>query len=142
MKPKKQNKTAYIYIRVGSRQQTMEGISLDAQKETIKNYCRENNIRIVDVFSDYPESANNFNRCGFVRMLGRNVIRPVNYILATGLDRISRNIGEYINLKNQLSKLGTHFLFPNTVPSGFLEEIIKTMDVWCSVVKKKRGDCD
>ena len=138
----KQTKTAYVYLRVGSIQQVAGKTSIDCQKEEIKRYCRKNNIRLVDVFSDYPESANNFNRRGFVRMLGRNVVRPVDYIVATSPDRISRNCGEYFNLKNQLSKLGTHFLFPNGLPSDLLEEVFKTMNLWSAAVRKRKNNCD
>lgn len=144
MKLNNKTKTAYAYLRVGSIHQVASGTSIDNQKEELKRYCRKNNIRLVDVFSDCPESANNFNRRGFVRMLGRNVIRPTDYIVATDIDRISRNNIEYFKLKNKLEKLGTHFLFPNGLPSDLLEAVFKTMNYWSDVVRKKKnnGDCD
>ncbi len=87
--PKNTFKTAYAYLRVGSRHQTASGISIDSQKEAIKRYCRENNIRLIDVFTDCPASGNDLNRKDLVRMLSRNVIKPVNYIIVYGLDRLS-----------------------------------------------------
>lgn len=136
---KSQVKTAYAYLRVGSLQQSNRGESIQAQKEQIKHYCRRSNIGLVDVFIDCPASANNFNRGGFVRMLGRNVIKPVDYIVATRMDRLSRNPYEYMNIKHQLSKLGTQLKFLDEPFEGFLEEILKSMDEFYSAVKRKRG---
>lgn len=143
MKSNNKTKTAYAYLRVGSRQQIAEGTTLNAQKEEIKKYCRSHNIRLSEVFEDYPESANNFNRRGFIRMLGRNVVRPVDYIVATGPDRISRNSLEYLELKTRLEKLDTRFLFLDGF-SDLLEEIFRTMKYCSDAVRKKKSDsnCD
>lgn len=138
----KQIKTAYAYLRVSSRQQVADGVSIDSQKEGIKEYCRNNNIRLVDVFTDCPASANNFNRGGLVRMLGRNTVKPVEYIIATDVDRVSRDYGEYSNLKNQLSELGTHLLFINNPLSACIDEILKTTEMLYSRMRKKRCGCD
>jgi DNA invertase Pin-like site-specific DNA recombinase len=130
MKSNKQTETAYIYLRMGTRQQFGSEKSIQVQKEKLKNYCRCNDVRVVDVFIDCPASANNFNRDGLIRMLGRNVIRPVNYIVATDMDRISRNHSEYLNLSRQLSKLDTQFEFFNGQDSKNMDEILKIIEVF------------
>ena len=88
---KSEVKTAYAYLRVGTCQQNESGVSIQTQKEKVKKYCRQNNIRLIDVFIDCPASANNFNRGGFIRMLGRNVIKPVDLYCLQWPDSISRN---------------------------------------------------
>lgn len=139
----KQIKTAYAYLRVGSIHQAASGTSINGQKEEIKEYCRNNNVRLVDVFVDCPASANNFNRGGFVRMLGRSVVRPVDLIIATSTDRISRNCREYLNIKTQLAKLGTRLLFLNDSFSFCMEEIMQVFNAFQSRLKKRAGDdCD
>lgn len=142
MNANKQVKTAYAYLRVGTCQQNMSGVSIQTQKEEVKAYCRHNNIRLIDVFIDCPASANNFNRSGFVKMLGRNVVKPVDYIVATNVDRISRNIREYVNLKNQLFKLGTQFEFPNAPTIPLFEELVEATDLFYSMERKRKCDCD
>ncbi|EKE00335.1 MAG: Site-specific recombinase [uncultured bacterium] len=136
-------KTAYAYLRVGSRHQIAGGTSINQQKEEIKKYCRDSNIRLVDVFEDCPESANNFNRRGFVRMLGKNVARPVDLIIATSLDRISRDCREYLNIKYQLAKLGTRFFFLSDSFSFYMEEIMEAANDFESRFRKRIDDnCD
>jgi len=137
MKSNKQTETAYIYLRMGTRQQFGSEKSIQSQKEELKNYCRCNDVRVVDVFIDCPASANNFNRGGLIRMLGRNVIRPVNYIVATSMDRISRNCSEYLILSRQLSKLDTQFKFLNRQDSGYINEILKTLEIFEQHLNKK-----
>jgi len=143
MKPSKQIKTAYIYTRVSSRQQAIGSMSLDAQKEIIKDYCRKNNIRIVDVFSDYPESAKNLKRKGLVRMIARVIFKPVDFIIVTCLDRLFRNHADYFTLRYKLSKFGTQIksLSQENPPLDFYEEIYKAMEAF-QLRPRVNDDCD
>ena len=48
---------AAIYIRVSTKEQVMEGYSLDAQKRTLTDYCRSMNYEIHGIYSNEGISA-------------------------------------------------------------------------------------
>mgnify|MGYP003597522840 CR=1 FL=1 len=45
-------KTAVGYVRVSTQEQAAEGVSLDAQRDKLRSYCRANGIRLIDIFAD------------------------------------------------------------------------------------------
>ena len=50
-------KRAALYIRVSTDEQAREGYSLEAQKENLIKYAKENNYTIVDIYADEGISA-------------------------------------------------------------------------------------
>ena len=50
-------KTAIGYVRVSTREQAREGISLDVQETAIRAYCRLRGLTLVDVIRDPAEST-------------------------------------------------------------------------------------
>jgi len=45
-------KVAVGYIRVSTQEQAQEGVSLGAQKDKLKGYCKAMGIKLVEVFAD------------------------------------------------------------------------------------------
>ena len=45
------------YCRVSSEEQAVEGFSLDTQKKEIEEYCRDNNIQLLQMYIDPGVSA-------------------------------------------------------------------------------------
>lgn len=132
-------KKAYGYVRVGSTQGVMPDMpTIDGQKNTIKAYCRRNNIQLIDVYEDWPKSAGNLNRSGLKKMLGRLVVNPVDYIIVSAIDRLTRNMEDYFLLKERLSKLGTEMLFASesSMSEEILTIILKVISKWDSRISK------
>ena len=64
------NKKAYVYTRVSTSMQ-IDGYSLDAQEERIKQYAKAYGIEIIETYKDAGKSGTSisiFNRSDFVRL--------------------------------------------------------------------------
>ena len=85
------------YYRVSSKRQKEEGVSLEAQKKLIRDYCLRNNFKIVKEF-EIDESAKKSNRKAFQEMV--NFVRDnpqIAGIIAEKVDRLLRG-----NLKDRV----------------------------------------
>ena len=45
-------RTAVGYVRVSTSMQSEDGLSLDAQRATITNYCASNGLRLINIYQD------------------------------------------------------------------------------------------
>ena len=45
-------KTAIGYVRVSTQEQAKEGVSLDAQRDKLRAYCKVNDIKLVDIVAE------------------------------------------------------------------------------------------
>lgn len=92
-----------IYTRVSSQEQAKKGYSLEAQQENLRKYAKANNLKIVKEFSDIA-SGSDKNRNGYQKMLKfLESSENCNTILVTKLDRLSRDVEAYQELKNKYS---------------------------------------
>ena len=130
MKNSKQEKTAYAYIRAAECEDNLHLNAICDQRLAIEEYCKKNNIKIICVSIDAPSSASDPNRKSFIWMLGRLILKPVDCIVVYGLDRLTRNTSEYLNLSNQLSKLNVEIIsISGTSPmDNCMEEILTLVD--------------
>lgn len=84
-------KTALLYTRVSHEDQVKYGISLDAQLEALKAYCKDNGYHIRKIYADEGISGGSIKkRVSFNRMIKE--ARAGDIILFTKLDRFSRNL--------------------------------------------------
>lgn len=84
-------KRALIYTRVSHEEQVKYGYSLDAQRESLQQYCHDNNYTIIAEYTDEGISGGEYKkRKGFVKMISD--AQPGDTILFTKLDRFSRNL--------------------------------------------------
>jgi predicted site-specific integrase-resolvase len=60
------------YIRVSTHEQAQEGVSLDAQRERLREYCKSTGIRLVDIVADEGWSASTLERPGLHEALIRS----------------------------------------------------------------------
>lgn len=82
---------ARLYARVSRDEQVKFGYSIDAQLEALENYCKENQIKIADIYVDEGISAATIKkRHEFVRMI--NECEKDDIVLFTKIDRFSRNL--------------------------------------------------
>lgn len=82
---------ARLYARVSKDEQVKFGYSIDAQLDALNEYCKENKIKVADVYIDEGISAATIKkRHEFMRMI--NECENDDIILFTKIDRFSRNL--------------------------------------------------
>lgn len=94
-------KKAALYARVSTEEQAMHGVSLDAQKERLIQYAKENDLTIVDIYVDEGISARKkyTKRAAFMRMLEDIKAKNIDVVLFIKLDRWFRNIADYYEVQ-------------------------------------------
>jgi len=91
---------AFGYVRASSATQK-KGTSINRQEVSIRNYCHQNNINLIDIYSDYmsgylPLYCNGWTRHGWSMMMKelKKEKHKDTLIVVESLDRISRNISD------------------------------------------------
>jgi len=85
-------KVAVGYVRVSTLEQASEGVSLDAQRDKIRAYCKFNGIKLIDIAADEGVSGSTLDRPGLqdaLRMLQRG---RANTLIVIKLDRLTRSV--------------------------------------------------
>lgn len=108
----KERINAYMYTRVSTEMQ-VDGYSLEAQEQEIKDYACKNNINIVAKYTDEGKSGKSIEkRDGFQQML--NDIKAdkdnVKYVIAFKLSRIGRNASDVLNANQILKDYGVYII--------------------------------
>lgn len=107
---------------------TEKGDSVGNQIELAHEYIRahypESEYDVeTEIFEDEGFSGGNIDRPQFQKMLKAEREKPYDVLIAYRLDRISRNIADFSNLMNELTKLHTDFVsikeqFDTRTPMG------------------------
>lgn len=85
------------YIRVSTQEQKLHGISLDAQRDKLKEYAEKHGLKIVGWYEDEGVSGRKLikNRPALQRMLKDAQAGKFDRILFIKLDRFFRSVAEY-----------------------------------------------
>lgn len=125
-------KRAALYARVSTEEQAMHGVSLDAQRERLITYARENDLTVVDVYVDEGISARKryTARPAFTRMLEDVKAKKIDVVLFIKLDRWFRNIADYYEVQAILDKYHVQWIateedYDTTTANGRLSLNIK-----------------
>lgn len=102
---------AALYIRVSTEEQKIHGLSLEAQKEALQKYAKENHFSIVDYYIDAGLTARKrlSHRKELLRLLEDVRQKKIDLILFTKLDRWFRNIGDYYKVQDILEQNQVHW---------------------------------
>ncbi len=105
-----------IYARVSSKEQEVEGFSIPAQLELLRDYASRQGMKAVQEFVDV-ESASTSGRTGFGQMLAflKKNRSKCQTILVEKTDRLYRNVPDYATV----DELGVtiHFVKDGTILS-------------------------
>lgn len=125
-------KKAALYIRVSTEEQAMHGVSLDAQKERLISFAKENNLTIVDIYADEGVTARKryTRRAEMIRLLEDVKAKRVDVILFIKLDRWFRNIADFYEVqsildRNRVQWVATEEDYDTTTANGRLALNIK-----------------
>ena len=99
-------KKAILMSRVSSDEQA-KGYSLDVQEESLKRYCENHDIEIINIYRE-DHSAQNFNRPEFRKLFAYAKANSgkIDYLLFTSWDRFSRNTADAYDIIRKLNEIG------------------------------------
>lgn len=106
--------------------------SIDAQTELGMQWIeRDPNLYLVDVYADGGKSGYSVNRKDFQRMLTDARAGKFRRLIVYKMDRLSRNLRDFVLLREELEKLGIEVVvladpFEDKTPSG---RLLRTMQM-------------
>jgi site-specific DNA recombinase len=114
-------KKAVGYARYSSTNQREE--SIVRQIESIREFCKSNNLDLIEEYIDEAQSATTDRRDDFQRMMDDAMFGDWEFIVVYKMDRLSRNVADAMHYKKKLSKAGIRVLnviedFDETTPEG------------------------
>ena len=109
---------AVAYCRVSSEEQVVEGFSLDTQQREIDDYCRENNIELLQIYIDAGVSA--FHNALKDRPQGKFVLehiynKDIDCVIAISDDRMFRSTEDSIVVNNFADKNGVKLIYTRQI---------------------------
>lgn len=100
---------AAIYARFSSHNQRSE--SIDIQVEKSREYCADNGLDVVRVYSDYAQTGRDVKRVEFQRMMEDAKRGIFDYVVIYKVTRIMRNRDEMALARIRLRKAGVEILY-------------------------------
>ncbi len=95
-------KTAIGYVRVSTQEQATDGVSLGAQRDRLRTYCKLNAIKLIDIKADEGYSGSTLDRPGLQAALHMLRRGRANTLLVAKLDRLSRSLRDVCTLVEEL----------------------------------------
>lgn len=106
-------KKVAIYIRVSTQHQ-IDKASLPVQRSELINYAKYAlGIEDYEVFEDAGYSAKNTDRPDYQAMMSRIRTGEFSHVLVWKIDRISRNLLDFVAMHQELKDLGVTFVSKN-----------------------------
>ena len=91
---------AVAYARFSSENQRDE--SIEAQMRAIKKYCLDNNIDLIDEYTDYAISGRTDLRPEFQKMIDKSYSGAFDLVIVHKFDRFARNKYDSVRYKHKL----------------------------------------
>lgn len=116
--------TVAIYTRVSTREQALEGYSLDAQERLLVDYCKSRKYKIYKIYTDKGVSAKDIkHRAGMLSLLADAKEKRFDIILVWKLTRFTRNLSDLTVTCDFLDRLGISLVsfseaFDSSTPAG------------------------
>jgi len=114
-----------LYVRVSTQSQADEGFSLEAQQERLEAYCKAQGWHICPdhIYIDAGVSGKTTDRPRFNAMLAAAQAGSIQRIVAMKLDRMARNVREFLATVDQLKVWGCDLVlvkesFDTSTPHG------------------------
>ncbi len=105
---------AVSYCRVSTEDQVREGFSLDAQRARIRAYCAAKGYDLIRTFEDDGYSGRTTKRPAFLELMaavrgGLPDGRRIEAVVVAKLDRLNRNLYEFLATQQEMQSHGVHF---------------------------------
>lgn len=79
------------YIRVSTSRQVLEGISLEAQEEKIRQYCALKDLELLEIVSDAGKSGSRSEREGYRKVITLCERRQIDAMVIYSISRFTRS---------------------------------------------------
>lgn len=86
------------YVRVSTDKQAEHGVSIEAQKTKLQQYCDLHDLELVGIIEDAGFSASSLDRPGIQKALSILNSGKAQGLLVTKLDRLTRKMSDLSNL--------------------------------------------
>lgn len=94
------------YCRVSTEEQAAEGFSIEGQADKLRSYAELHELGPVTVVADPGRSGKDTDRPGLQQLLAMVRAGHVAHVLTWRLDRLSRNLGDLIELADTFGAAG------------------------------------
>lgn len=91
-------KTAIGYIRVSTYEQVQDGVSLDAQRDRLRAYCKTIGIKLIGIYADEGISGGTMERPGLQTALRALARGRADTLVVTKIDRLTRSVKDLCTL--------------------------------------------
>ena len=98
-----------IYSRVSTEEQAKEGLSIDAQIDKCKAFCKARDWEIFKIYKDAGFSAGSLNRPALELLLNDTQEKKFDIILVYKIDRFSRKLKDLIMILEELKEKNINF---------------------------------
>ena len=128
-------KTAYAYARFSSDNQREESIT--AQLRAIREYCANNDIKILQEYKDEAFSARTDKRPAFQELFARIKEHPADFLIVHKLDRFARNRADAAFYRSKLKEKGMKLVsvlerLDDSPESIIMEGLLESMNEYYS----------
>lgn len=114
------------YVRVSTITQAEKGFGLDTQKKEIEKYCKENNLELIEIFSDEGISGTVTDREGLTNLLSS--LNGINKVVVLNTSRLWRSDVAKVLIRREIEKANgdvisieqPSYSIYNTDPNDFL----------------------
>ncbi len=136
---------AIIYTRVSTKDQADHGYSLESQKKDCSRFAENHGYEIEKIFVERGESAKTQDRTELQKILQHTAKNKgkIQALIVWKLDRFSRNVEDYVQLKVLFSKLGIRILSvtennESTADGELMRNIHSVLAQYENDIKKER----
>ena len=125
------------YIRVSTRDQVEEGVSLAAQEKRIRAYCQARDWECIGVITDAGESGTKLDRPGLQEVVKLCEARGTEGVVVLKLDRLTRSVRDLgyliddVFTRNRVAFTSVQDNFDTTTANGrLILNILGTVAQW------------
>lgn len=86
------------YARCSTSEQSVEGVTLDAQADKIRGYARLHDLELIGIETDAGISAKSLDRPALARVLAMLDRSEISGVIVGKLDRLSRSVSDWNRL--------------------------------------------
>lgn len=94
------------YVRVSTKDQAENGVSVDMQRQKIQQYCDFYELELVEILEDAGKSGKTLNRPAAQELIAKVNDKSFDALVIYKLDRLGRSVIDLIGLAQQLEKKG------------------------------------